>query len=312
MQFKDYYKILGVDKSASSDEIKKAYRKLAVKYHPDKNPGNKEAEEKFKEINEAYDVLEDPEKRKKYDQFGQNWKAYQDNAANQGYAYSGGPGGSHFSFTEEDFANIFGGGGGSGTSGYSDFFETLFGNFRSHRGDRTRRDTKGQDLEAEINITLEEAYHGGPKTINLDGEILNLKLKPGIADGQRLRLKEKGGIGWGNGPRGDLYLTVHIQQHPRFERKGDDLYCDIDVDVYTAVLGGKTTINTLKGPVSITIPPESSTGKVLRLKNLGMPKYGSKNVYGDLYAQIRIVVPQNLTEQEKGLFHQLAKLRNPK
>lgn len=304
MQFKDYYKVLGVEKGASADEIKKAYRKLAIKYHPDKNPGNKAAEERFKEITEANDVLSDPEKRKKYDQFGQNWKAYEESAAGQGGYRGYGPGqGGHFSFSEEDFSNIFG-----GTGGHSDFFETLFGSFKSHRA-RGAGSMKGADAEAELTITLEEAFHGGVKTINLDGEMLNINLKPGMTDGQRLRLKQKGGRGIGNGPRGDLYLTVHIQEHPIFQRKGDDLYCDLEVDVYTAVLGGKKTIQTLKGPVNINIPKETQGGKVLRLRDLGMPRRDTPSGYGDLYARIIITIPTKLSAREIALFEELAGLR---
>lgn len=296
MEFKDYYKILGVSKTATTEEIKKAYRKLAVKYHPDKNQGNKAAEEKFKEANEANDVLSDPEKRKKYDEVGENWKYYQ-GGGNQppNYGFSGGNR-QQYSYSSTD----------ADGDSFSDFFESIFGN--RFGGSKSR--SKGDDYQTNVTISLEEAYMGTARLLEVNGEKLQMKFKPGTADGQNLRIKGKGGPGGKNGGRGDIYVTVHISPHHYFERKGDDLYCDIVVDLYTAVLGGKTTINTLKGPIQTTIPKETENGKILRLKGLGMPKYGSTNDFGDIYAKVKLTLPKNLTKEEIELFQQLKNKRH--
>jgi curved DNA-binding protein len=294
MEFKDYYKILGVNKTATTEEIKKAYRKLAVKYHPDKNQGNKAAEEKFKEANEANDVLSDPEKRKKYDELGENWKYYQGGGnPPPNYGFTGGNR-QQYNSREAD-----------GDS-FSDFFESIFGN----RFGGSRGPSKGDDYQTNVTISLEEAYMGTARLLEVNGEKLQMKFKPGTADEQNLRIKGKGGPGGKGGERGDIYVTVHISQHHYFERKGDDLYCDITVDLYTAVLGGKTTVNTLKGPIQITIPKETENGKVLRLKGLGMPKYGSTSDFGDIYAKVKLTLPKNLTKEEIELFQQLKDKRH--
>lgn len=295
MEFKDYYKILGVSKTATTEEIKKAYRKLAVKYHPDKNQGNKGAEEKFKEANEANDVLSDPEKRKKYDELGENWKYYQGgnpppnrgpNAGRQQYHYS----------SDDDFEG----------GNFSDFFESIFGNrFGGKKGP-----SKGEDYQTNVTITLEEAYTGTARLLEVNGEKLQMKFKPGTSDGQNLRIKGKGGPGGKGGERGDIYVNVHVSPHTYFERKGDDLYCDVPVDLYTAILGGKTAVRTLKGTLQFTIPKETDTGKVLRLKGLGMPKYGKADDFGDLYAKVKLILPKNLTKEEIDLFQQLKNKRH--
>jgi len=303
MEYKDYYKILGVDKKASAEDIKKAYRKLAVKFHPDKNPGNKQAEERFKEINEANAVLADPEKRKQYDELGENWK-YAQQGPNGGFGGQGG--GQGRQHTTGDFDDLFGGGG----SGFSDFFESLFGN----QG-RARRNTssQGQNYRAEMEISLREAYQGADKVIDLgdtslDGQKLRIKFKPGIADGQTIKLKGKGGPGNGGGANGDLLITIHVAKDPAFERDGDDLRMEAPIDVYTAVLGGKASINTLKGPVKIDIAKGTDSGKVLRMKGLGMPVYNKPGEFGNLYVKVNIQVPKNLSERETELFKQLAQL----
>ncbi|HET6224990.1 MAG TPA: J domain-containing protein [Bacteroidia bacterium] len=297
MEFKDYYKILGVSKTATTDEIKKAYRKLAVKYHPDKNQGNKAAEEKFKEANEANDVLSDPEKRKKYDELGENWKYYQNggNPPPHNGFNTGGRQQQYYSSDESD-----------GES-FSDFFESIFGN--RFGGGGGGRKSKGDDYKTNVTISLEEAYMGTARLLEVNGEKLQMKFKPGTADGQNLRIKGKGGPGGRGGERGDIYVTVHISSHHYFERKGDDLYCEILVDLYTAVLGGKATVNALKGPIQITIPKETENTKVLRLKGLGMPKYGTSD-FGDIYAKVKIVLPKNLTAEEIELFQQLKNKRH--
>ncbi len=324
MQYKDYYKILGVNRNASQDEIKKAYRKLAVKYHPDKTKGDKNSENKFKEISEAYEVLKDPEKRKKYDRFGQNWKQYQEAGAGAGgfefsdFMRQGGfgrgrsqdwqeqssPFGDAFGF-EEVFT------GGRGRSGFSDFFETLFGeDFRSARakprGGRTAS-MRGQDVTAETTLTLEEAYYGTSRIIQMDGRKVRVNIKPGIQDNRTLRLPGKGMPGSGGGQAGDLYLKINIKQHPVYKREGNDLYMDVKVDLYSAVSGGKTEVETLKGKVKVGIPKKTQSGKVLRLPKLGMPVHNKPGEYGDLYVKIHIQIPEDLTEEDVKKFEQIKK-----
>ncbi len=302
MDFKDYYKILGIAKTASAEEIKKSYRKLAVKYHPDKNPNDTAAEEKFKEINEANEVLGDAGKRKKYDDLGENWE-YQQAAGRQGnnghrqsdrtagpYQYAAGE-----QFNEGDFSdffeNIFGAKYGGGTQGKSSAF-------------------KGQDYNAEAQITIEEAYSGTTRLLDLEQQKLQLKIKPGIKDGQVLRLKGKGGNGINGGQYGDLNITIHVAEHPYYKRKGDDLHCDINVDLYTAILGGQSIVKTLRNQIKVNISKETDNGKVIRLKGMGMPRYAKENEYGDLYAKINVTMPKNLSRKEIELFNELATTKN--
>jgi curved DNA-binding protein len=296
----DYYKILGIARSASEADIKSAYRKLAVKYHPDKNKGDKAAEEKFKEINEAYQVLSDPEKRKKYDAYGENWKyAQEQEGQGQGYSSSSGPGNRGQGFTQDD---IFGNG-----QDFSDFFRSAFGeNFSG----RSQQKMKGEDYQAEVSLTLEEVYSGASRLMEVSGEKLNLKLKPGIADGQVLRMRGKGGKGHNGGPSGDIYVNVRVVPHAVFQRKGDDLLCDVPVDLYTAVLGGKSQVHTLKGDIRINIPKETGNEKILRLKGLGLPRYDKAGEFGDLLAKVKIVMPKNLSTEETELFQKLSQIKN--
>ena len=316
MEYKDYYKILGVDKKASQDEIKKAYRKLAIKYHPDKNKDNAEAENKFKELNEANEVLSDKEKRKKYDELGENWKYYQQSGgADQGFDWSqyanqgGGGRQQQYTYSSGDMGGGFGDAG-----GFSDFFETLFGQgfgggqTRSRSSRRSAR-MKGQDVSAEMSVTLEDAYKGADKYFDLDGESIKLKIKPGIGDGQTLKLTGKGNPGYNGGPKGDLLLKIHVLKDPMFERKENDLYTDLRVNLYIAILGGKAPLKTLKGTININIPKESQNGKVLRLQGMGMPVYGKANSFGDLYAKVYIETPVNLSDKELSLFKELSELR---
>ncbi len=297
MNYKDYYKILGVDKNAGQDEIKKAYRKLAVKYHPDKTKGNKQAEDKFKEISEAYEVLKDPEKRKKYDQLGANWKHYKDfDGTGFGGARAGRDGAFTFEFGEGGFEDFFG-----GDSGFSDFFNRFFGGgFRqqAHREDFSSRIPKGADLQGQISITLEEVYTGTSRVINANGERLRVNIKPGIEDGKTLRLKEKGGQSAMGGPRGDLLLKVNVSQHPQFERKGNNLYAEAPVDIFTATLGGSITTQTLKGKISLKIPAGTDSGKKFRVKGKGLPLYDNNHIYGDLFVSIRITTPKQLSDKD--------------
>lgn len=310
MEYKDYYKILGVDKSATQDEIKKAYRKLAMKHHPDRNAGKKSSEEKFKEITEANEVLSDPEKRKKYDTLGSNWNQYR-NTGGQGF---------------DDFSSRFGGGGrqpGSGSTyeysgnindifgnaggGFSDFFESFFGGSGGGFGGRTQQQKTAIDVEANMNVNLEDVFVGSEKQISVEGKKLKIKINPGTKDGQKLRLKGLGRSKTADGTKGDLYLNIHILQHPFYEIKETDLYYNLDVDLYTAVLGGKESIRTLDGKtVSINIPEGTESEKILRLKGLGLI---IESVRGDLFVNIHVTIPKDLNKEEKELFKKLKSLR---
>jgi len=305
VDYKDYYKILEVNKSANKDIIKKQYRKLARKYHPDVNPNNKEAEEKFKEINEAYEVLSDDEKRKKYDALGSDWKRYQQTGGGTGGFDFGGWAQQHGGRTNRDFdaGDIFEGG------DFSEFFSSFFGG-RPHAGRRTSFAFKGQDLNAELILSMQEAYDGIQKTIQIDGEKLRITLDPGVEDGQTIRLKGHGGKGANGGQPGDLYITLRINPIPGLVRKGDDLYLDVPVSLYKALLGGEITFETLSGKLKMRVPAETQNGIMLRLKGKGFPLYKQKDKHGDLYVKINVSIPENLSEKEKELFKQLAKLRN--
>lgn len=312
MNYKDYYKILGVKKDASQDDIKKAYRKLAVKHHPDKNPNDKQAEEKFKNISEAYEVLKDPETREKYDRLGANWKQYEHAGhQSQGYDPFGGFGGGYrrqsSNFGQEDFGSFFGG------SGFSDFFEQFFGggfarsSQQTNRGSRqSQRQSKAQNLKGDIYISLEDAFHGTKRILNVDNNRFRVSIPKGIKDKQTLRMQGKGQADPYTGKQGDILLTIHINPHPLFERKGNDLHTIAEIDMFTAILGGHMDINTFEGKKSIKIKPGTDGGKTLRLKDQGMPVQNSNN-RGDLYVKTKIVVPKNLTKDQK---KQIEKLNN--
>jgi curved DNA-binding protein len=308
MDYKDYYKILGVSKNASQDEIKKAYRGLAVKYHPDKNPGNKQAEERFKEVSEAYEVLRDPEKRKKYDQLGSNWKQFQ-NAGAGGFDFSkfyrGTPGGGTYYF-EGDIGDMFGNGG----KGFSDFFNAFFGNFSGSAGGfrNQRQPVRGNDLQAEIAISIVEAYRGTSRILHVDGQKLRITIKPGAYNGQELRIKGKGKKGLKGGAGGDIYIKIKVFPDKKYSLEGNDIIIKTDVDLYTAVLGGKIELNSLAGKLSIPVPKGSQNGSKLRLRGKGMPLYGKPGVSGDLYVQLNIMIPRNLNQEEASLFKRLKEL----
>jgi len=316
MDYRDYYNILGVDKNASAKDIKKAYRKLARKYHPDVNAGDKRAEERFKEINEAHQVLSDPAKRKKYDQLGTDWQRWQRAGGSPGgfdwsrWTAGGTPPGFDVRYrTSEDPDNLFGGG------SFSDFFRQIFGAMGGERTGRqrgfpeqdmfSRRPQRGQDYEQELEITLEEAYRGTTRIVKKDGRRLEIKIPAGAKTGTRLRFVGEGAPGALGEQPGDLYLRIKVRPNSRFERKGADLYSTIQVDLYTALLGGKVRVPTLSGPVTLTIKPETQNGQTIRLHSKGMPKLRQKGEYGDLYAKVDVQLPTHLTPRQRELLEEL-------
>ncbi len=319
MEYKDYYKILGVAKDAEQAEIKKAYRKLARKYHPDVNPGDASAEERFKEINEAHEVLSDAEKRQKYDRFGSQWNQYtrtggrpEDFDWSQWAARPQGQRVHTRQVSPEEFEQLFGG----GLGGFSDFFEALFGSMgraqgsgfqERQAGPRTRR---GTDTEHTIRISLEEAFHGTTRLIQWeDGRKIEAKIPRGARNGSRIRLSGQGQPGVGRAESGDLYLKVELEPHPVFQREGDDLKISVPVDLYTAILGGEVSVSTFDRNVELRIPAETANGKVFRMRGLGMPALRNPDQRGDLYATVEVQLPQNLTKEEKKLFKQLQEIR---
>ena len=300
MDYKDYYKILGVDKKATAAEIKKAYRGLAVKHHPDKNPGNKESEEKFKLINEANEVISDPEKRKKYDELGENWQQFE-KAGNQ-------PGGNPFGGGgRQQYYNGNAGGGFGEQEGFSDFFEQFFGGSRGgqQQGARGPQNFKGGNYETEMEITLEEAYAGTSRIIQLDNTKLRITTKPGSYTDQQLIIKGKGAKGSREEHRGDLYVRIMVKPSTLYTRKGDDLYKDVSVDLYTAILGGEVLVDTLAGQVKIKVTEGTQNNKTIRIKGKGMPVYESPTIHGDLYIKLQVIIPDKLTEEQKELFKKI-------
>lgn len=313
MAYIDYYKILGVDKTATQDDIKKAFRKLARQYHPDLNPNDPNAKERFQAINEANEVLSDPEKRKKYDEYGENWKhadefeaqrkAYQNQQGGGGgdgeYWYS--TDGTHFSGFGGEGMHGFGGNG----SGFSDFFEELFGHRGAGAGRGAHGAFKGQDIQGELQLTLREAATTHKQTFSVNGENLRITVPAGIANGQIIKLKGHGGKGLNGGPDGDLYITFNIADDPVFRRKDNDLYTDVNIDLYTAVLGGEVTVNTLDGQVKLKVRPGTQNDAKVRLKGKGFPVYKQDSTYGDLIVTYHVTIPTTLTDKQKDLFRQL-------
>lgn len=305
MAYIDYYKVLGLDKNASAEDIKKAYRKLARKHHPDLNPNNEEAKKTFQHINEANEVLSDPEMRRKYDQYsaqyGEHWRQgeeYEKARQAQGQRQSAGG---------EDWGDYtFSGGQSEGD--FSDFFESLFGRRSSSGGGRSSMKFKGEDYQAQLHLTLAQAVNTHQQVLTVNGKKIRITIPAGVEDGQVIKLKGHGGPGVNGGPNGDLYITFIIEQDPRFRRQGDDLYTTATIDLYTAILGGETLVNTLDGKVKLKINPETQSGTKTRLKGKGYPVYKQAGQHGDLYVTIEVKLPTNLTEKEKELFRQLADL----
>ena len=307
MEYKDYYKILGVSHNADQKQIKKAYRNLARQYHPDTNQGNDQAAERFKEINEAYEVLNDPDKRSKYDQFGQNWQAYQQAGGGPNMGGFNRPGGGpNVRYqTVDNLEDIFGGNG-----GFSDFFETLFGTSSGFQGS-TSRSRRGQNIEYPISVTLSEAYHGSTRTLSKDGRQLQVKIPAGVKIGSKIRISGEGQPGIGStSESGDLYLIVNVENDNRFKRQGDNLVTEFDLPLYTALLGGTADVATLNGTIQLNIPPETQNGARFRLRGKGMPKLKEPSEYGDLFAVGVIQLPSNLKDEERELIAQLRDIRS--
>ncbi|MGQ9818505.1 MAG: DnaJ C-terminal domain-containing protein [Candidatus Kapaibacteriales bacterium] len=311
MEFKDYYKILGVNKNASVDEIKKAYRKLAQKYHPDKNPGNKIAEEKFKDINEAYEVLSDPEKRRKYDSLGTSWTNFQSQGGrsdqfNWADWFTSQPIGNQRRWQKTGVSNlddIFGSG-----MKFSEFFEKIFGfNFGATSHSKPTS-TPDQDIHYELTISLEEAFKGTTKLVEINNRKVEVKIKPGIVDGQILRIPLQNIIS--HNTKASLLITIRIQPHNKVERQGDDLLVEVPIDIYKLIFGGESKIKTFGGTIKFKIPPGSQNGKTLILRGQGMPKYNNPLNRGDLYIKLIAKIPENLSEKELDLFRQLQKERS--
>ena len=302
MAFIDYYKILEVGKNATEAEIKKAYRKLARKYHPDLNPNDKEAERKFKEINEANEVLSHTENRKKYDDYGENWQhaeEFEKSKQQRQYQGNGNQGG-------------FGGSGGGGFRGgddFSDFFESMFGGRTSGGGGRRTAQYKGQDFNAELHLELKDVYTTHKRTLTINGKNIRITIPAGVENGQQIKISGMGAEGSGGGPKGDLYITFTIENHTKFKLDKHNLYATVDLDLYTAILGGEITADTFDGKVKLTVKPGTKNGTKVKLKGKGFPVYKKEGEFGDLYLTYQIQIPTNLSEKEKELFTELAKLR---
>jgi len=295
MDFIDYYQILGLKKGATDEEIKKAYRKLARKLHPDLNPTDKDANKKFQQLNEANEVLGDAEKRKKYDQYGKDWQhADQFEQSRQSGRRSAHPGG-------QDFSGNFDGG------EFSDFFSSMFG---GSGGRRSQTKYKGQDYNSDLQLSLRDAYTTHQQTLNINGKSVRITIPAGIENGQVIKLKGYGAPGVNGGPNGDLFITFSIANDPRYKRMGNDLYINETIGLYTAILGGDVTIDTLSGKIKLKIKPETQNGTKTRLKEKGFPVYKKEGEFGDLYITYTIQIPINLTEKEKALFTELASLNS--
>ena len=317
MDFKDYYTILGVSKTASDADIKKAYRKLARKFHPDVNPGDKTAEARFKQVNEANEVLGDSDKRRKYDELGAKWRAYDQEGppggGQAGWGAAGPSGGSYRTMTPEEMQDMFGGG-----EPFSDFFQTFFGGAGDTAGRRTKssRPRRGRDVESQVDLTLEEAFSGTTRRISIKqaghARTVDVRIPAGIKDGARVRAAGEGEAAPAGGHAGDLFLVVRLLPHPRFERRGQDLYTRVSVPVTTAVLGGEVLVHPLVGtPLRLKVPELTGAGRVFRLRNHGMPTVGAPDQRGDLYATVEIQLPTSLTNETRKHYEALRREEVP-
>ena len=317
MDFKDYYTTLGVAKTASDKELKQAYRKLARKHHPDVNPGDKSAESRFKEINEAYEVLGDADKRRKYDELGANWRMYEQQGAPPGGpgGFNAQPGaGGYRTMTEEEMHDLFG-----NEDPFSDFFKTFFGGSVGGGGARQRagrapRTQKGRDIEHEVELTLEEAFHGATRRMAIKegghARSVDVRIPAGVKDGSRVRAAGEGESGANGGASGDLYLRVRVRPHSVFERKGNDLYSRVAAPITTAVLGGEAQVPTINGSVRLKIPETTQNGQVFRLKGHGMPSVGKPDERGDLFATVDVQLPRSLTKEQRAHYDALKALEH--
>lgn len=306
MAFIDYYKILGIDKKATTAEIKKAYRKLARKHHPDVNPNDKEAELKFKQINEANEVLSHPENRKKYDKYGKDWQ--QGEAYDQAQRQQQ----SQRQYQQQDFSG-FGGGGGdpfSGGGDYSDFFESMFGGGGASRGRGRTAAFRGQDFNAELNLDLKDVHETHKRVLTVNGKNIRLTIPAGVENGQVIKIKGQGGEGVNGGPKGDLLIKFNISNNTKFKLDRHDLYTTVALDLYTAILGGDLTVDTFDGKAKLTIKPETQNGTKVKLKGKGFPIYKKDGHFGDLYITYEIKIPTNLSSKEKELFSELKNLKS--
>ncbi|MCX7027165.1 MAG: J domain-containing protein [Spirochaetes bacterium] len=305
MEYKDYYKILGVEKAVGKDELKKQYRKLARRYHPDVNKTDKDAAAKFSDISEAYNVLIDDDKRGKYDTLGMDWEQHQNAGQADGFDWSkyASPGNGKEGERTARWEDLFGMG-----SGTSDFFKTIFGQeFRGREGTQFAR--KGQDLSAELTLSLKDAYEGGTKIISVGANKIRIKLLPGIWDRQRIKIDGKGLPGSKGADNGDLFITFLLKPDPEYRLDGVDLFKDIPLSIYSALLGTNLVVQTISGKFELKVPPETKNGTVFRLKGRGFPVYGKSGSHGDLFLKIALKLPENLTEREKALFRELAGIR---
>ncbi len=298
MEFIDYYKILGLSKEASQADIKKAYRKLARKYHPDVNPNDKDAEANFKKINEANEVLGDIEKRKKYDQYGKDWQHAEEFQKTRQDRGSRGAG----SYNDTDF----------GGHDFSDFFESMFGGGAREYGSGRKIKFRGQDFNAELHLNLRDAYKTHKQTFTINGKNIRITIPAGIENGQTIKIPGHGGPGQNGGPNGDLFISFSIENNTLFKRDGNNLYRDIALDLYTAILGGEITIDTFDGKAKLKIKPETQTGTTVKLRGKGFPIYKKEGEFGDLFIAFSIVMPTQLSQKEQELFKELALLRTQK
>ncbi|MDB5029893.1 J domain-containing protein [Mucilaginibacter sp.] len=300
MAFIDYYQVLGVTKTATDKDIKNAYRKLARKYHPDLNPDNSEAHKKFQQLNEANEVLSDAEKRKKYDQYGEHWQhggQYEQAHQQQRRQQHDFGGGGRQAFDFEGF--------GSGGNDFSDFFQSMFGG--GGGGQRRQAKYRGQDYNAELHLNLKEASETHKQTLTVNGKNIRITIPAGVENGQTIKITGHGGPGANGGPGGDLYIKFFVADDHRFKRKGSDLYSTVKLDLYTAILGGEITVETLTGKVKVKVKPETQNGTKVKLKGKGLPLYKKEGDFGDLYITYELQLPTNLTEKQKQLFEELAK-----